>query len=41
MLDKIQMILMKKTSISNNRIPRLNDVDDLNVKDINNVKSCK
>ena len=37
MFDKIKIILMMKTSISKNRIPRLNDVDDLNVKDINDV----
>ena len=27
MFDKIQMILMKKSSISNNRISRLNDLN--------------
>ena len=35
MFDKIQMILMMKTSISNNRMSRLNKMNRLNHVDVN------
>ena len=37
MFDKIQMILMMKMSISNNRIARLNNNNNNNIEDNRNI----